>query len=116
MCVYKNVMEILVEEEVVRQYKTLSADISYPKPEEIVAYSLNQLPPLYATSEQGLQYQIQRGRIKFEARIAQTVQQAIVAVRRKLQTQNTPLRQTQVAVMGNKLQELRQLYQNDDTP
>lgn len=116
MCIYKNVMEILVEEEVIRQYKALSVDASYPKPEDIVAYALNQLPPLYATSEQGLQYQIQRGRVKFAIRITQTVQQAIAAVRRKLQTQNTPLRQAQVAVMGHKLQELRQLYQGDNPP
>ncbi|MDX1976892.1 MAG: late competence development ComFB family protein [Pseudanabaenaceae cyanobacterium bins.68] len=45
---------------------------------EVVAYALNHLKPMYATSEQGLQQQRQRAKIELSVEIIQTVRQAIV--------------------------------------
>lgn len=115
MGTYKNIMELLVEEEVVRQCKALSARASaYINSEELIAYALNQLPPLYATSEQGLEYQIQKGRIKFSPQITQAVQRAIAAVRRDPLRRHTPLKQHQIVPMRDVLQQVRALLKDDD--
>lgn len=92
MGIYKNVMELLVEEEVVRQFKALSERVAaYVNQVEWVAYALNQLPPLYATSEKGLKQQIQTGRTKYNKEIQQAVQRALVAIRRDPIRSSTPL-------------------------
>ncbi|MBD1849915.1 late competence development ComFB family protein [Leptolyngbya sp. GB1-A1] len=115
MGTYKNIMELLVEEEVIRQCKTLSARASaYINSEELIAYALNQLPPLYATSEQGLEYQIQKGKIKFSPQITQAVQRAIAAVRRDPLRRYTPLKQNQAAPLSDVLKQVRHLLKDDD--
>jgi Late competence development protein ComFB len=116
MGAYKNAMEVLVEEEVDRQIKALpSRSMSHSNRTELVAYALNQLPALYATSERGLDYQLQNGKAKFAPRIKQAVQRAIAAVSRdpirtyaplKLQHQSTQLRDV--------LHQLRLLLKNDE--
>ncbi|WP_088892717.1 late competence development ComFB family protein [Leptolyngbya ohadii] len=115
MGTYKNIMEMLVEEEVIRQCKALpSRSSSYFNSEELIAYALNQLPPLYATSEQGLQYQLQKGRAKFGPQITQAVQRAIAAVRRDPLRRNTPLEKGQAVPLNNVLQQMRQLLRDED--
>ncbi len=89
MGIYKNVMELLVEEEVVRQFSALPPRVSaYINPTEWTAYALNQLPPLYATSEKGVTHQLRRGKAQYGAEVKQAVQRALAAVRRD------PLRST----------------------
>jgi hypothetical protein len=108
-------MELLVEEEVIRQCKALSARASaYIHSEELIAYALNQLPPLYATSEQGLEYQIQKGKIKFSPQITQAVQRAIAAVRRDPLRRHTPLKQNQATPMSEVLKQVRHLLKDDE--
>lgn len=113
MITYKNVMELLVEEEVIRQYKALPARMaSYTNRSEWIAYALNQLPPLYATSEKGLRCQIQRGKDKYQAAIRQAVQRALAAIRRDPLRSSVPLRLSQVP--GHEiLDQLRFLLRND---
>ena len=114
MGTYKNVMELLVEEEVVRQCKVLPSRVAaYMNSEELVAYALNQLPALYATSNQGLEYQIQRGRAKHRLEIEKAVQRAIAAVRRDPLRRHTPLTLAQVTPLREVLQQLRRLLKND---
>lgn len=115
MGTYKNIMELLVEEEVIRQCKTLSArSSSYINTEELIAYALNQLPPLYATSQQGLEYQIQKGRIKFSPQITQAVQRAIAAVRRDPLRRHTPLKLSHATPLSDVLKQVRQLLKDED--
>lgn len=114
MGTYKNVMELLVEEEVVRQCKALPSRVAaYMNPEELVAYALNQLPALYATSSQGLEYQIQKGRVKHRPEIEKAVQRAIAAVRRDPLRRHTPLTLAQATPLREVLQQLRRLLKND---
>jgi hypothetical protein len=114
MGAYKNVMELLVEEEVVRQFKALSPRVApYIKQTELVAYALNQLPPLYATSEKGLECQLQRGKAKYAAQIAQAVKQAVAGVCRDPLRTCTPLQSQQSAPLREVLHQLRVLLQND---
>lgn len=116
MGIYKNVMELLVEEEVSRQYEALSPRIaSYVNPTELVAYALNQLPALYATSEKGLEYQLRRGKEKYMAQIAQAVKRALAAVSRDPLRSSNPL-QDQLSIstpLREVLHQMRLLLRND---
>lgn len=114
MGIYKNVMELLVEEEVSRQYKALSPRMaSYVNPTELVAYALNQLPALYATSEKGLEYQLKRGREKYMAQIAQAVQRAMAAVSRDPLRASNPLQDQFATPLREVLHQMRLLLRND---
>jgi hypothetical protein len=44
---------------------------------DITAYALNRLPPLYATTEEGANYQKQRAKNELQGLITQRVQEAI---------------------------------------
>ncbi len=80
---YMNVMEILVEEEVRSQTQNLSdRTAEVLRSGEIIAYALNQLPSLYATTQRGLDYQVKEGRKKYAVEITKAVRCAINAVMR----------------------------------
>ncbi|MBD2461282.1 late competence development ComFB family protein [Oscillatoria sp. FACHB-1407] len=115
MGAYKNAMEVLVEEEVDRQVKALPARSTvYINRLELVAYALNQLPSLYATSERGFDYQLQRGRSKFQEQITQAVRRALAAIRRDPIRTYAPLQAPhQSAPLREVLHELRLLLKND---
>jgi len=112
---YRNVMESLVVEEVEKQFQTLSAKVSrYVNKAEVIAYALNRLPALYATSEKGWQQQRERARKEMESRILTAVRQAIAAVQRDPLRAEIPLRveddqEAQVALQG-----LRTLLQREE--
>lgn len=75
-----NVMEELVLTEAISRVaeieatseSSLSLDVG-----DIAAYALNRLPPLYATTEEGANYQRERARAELEELIAQQVGEAI---------------------------------------
>jgi hypothetical protein len=114
MEIYKNVMELLVEEEVSRQFKALPPRFaSYVKEVELTAYALNQLPALYATSEQGLQYQLKRGHDRYKKQISQAVQRALAAVSRDPLRNSNPLQAQAVTGLRDVLHQLRLLLKND---
>jgi hypothetical protein len=116
MGIYKNVMELLVEDEVSRQYEALPPRMaSYVNPTELVAYALNQLPALYATSEQGLEYQLKRGKEKYRRQIVQAVQRALAAVSRDPLRSSSPLQDqfSLSAPLREVLHQLRLLLRND---
>lgn len=78
---YRNVMEELVIAEVETQIQRLSPKVTKDiKVCEVVAFALNRLPPLYATSKRGWQRQMERGKAELQERIAITVRQGITAV------------------------------------
>ena len=87
-----NVMEILVAEEVERQMKRFpSALLEYVKAVEVETYALNRLPPLYAASHEGLEYQKQRAIREFGDKIKTMVRHAFSAVQRDPLRKSTPL-------------------------
>ena len=87
---YRNVMELLVKEEVRRQSESLANSL---KLTEVVPYALNRLPSLYASSEEGLAFQIRRGRMTFGKQVKQVVEAAIAVVRQNPHRPCTPLQQ-----------------------
>ena len=85
-----NVMELLVAEEVDRQMAGLPERLlKYLKRSEVETFALNRLPSLYASSEQGLHHQRQKGQQALKSEIAAAVRQAFAAV------QSDPIRMSQ---------------------
>lgn len=114
MNIYQNAMESLVEQEVDRQLKALPPKVaSYINRLELIAYALNQLPALYATSEQGLQHQIRRGMATHGAQVSQAVQRAIAVIRRDPLRSYQPLRAKQSPVLQDVLCQLRRVLKNE---
>ncbi len=73
-----NVMEELVLTEAISRVAEIEATSeSSLDVGDIAAYALNRLPPLYATTEEGANYQRQRARAQLEELIAQQVGEAI---------------------------------------
>jgi Late competence development protein ComFB len=88
---YKNVMEILVNQEVQRQLKRLPNNLlKYIDPLQVATHALNHLPPLYASSEEGARQQKHRGEESKE-QIAIAVRRGIAAVQRDPLRASTPL-------------------------
>ena len=87
---YKNVMEVLVAEEVDCQLCQLPQRMAkYISRMEVETYALNRLPSLYASSEAGWRYQCQKGQVEFQRQIKNAVRQAFAAV------QLDPIRRSQ---------------------
>lgn len=78
---YCNVMELLVAQEVHRQLQQLPPKlVNYINPAQAIAYALNRLPALYATSPRGWYLQQQRAKAKLAPQIIVAVGQALAAV------------------------------------
>ncbi|MFE1746158.1 late competence development ComFB family protein [Coleofasciculus sp. H7-2] len=78
---YCNVMELLVAQEVHRQLQQLPPKlVKYINPAQAIAYALNRLPALYATSPRGWYLQQQRAKAKLAPQIVVAVGQALAAV------------------------------------
>ncbi|AFY76807.1 Late competence development protein ComFB [Pleurocapsa sp. PCC 7327] len=72
-----NVMEELVISEVVKRVSEVDGNDSALDVGDIAAYALNRLPPLYATTEEGADYQRQRAKEELRDLIAEQVQEAM---------------------------------------
>jgi hypothetical protein len=115
MGVYQNAMELLVTEEVKRQLQFVPPRMmAYVNQTELLAYALNQLPGLYATSEAGLAYQLNKGRAQYHQQIVQAVRRAFAAINRDPIRQSTPLpEEIRLPRLQETLYQLRQLLKND---
>lgn len=100
-----NVMEELVLTEAIARVAEIEAtsdrslDVG-----DIAAYALNRLPPLYATTEEGAQYQRQKARADLQELIAQQISEAIT---RNLDRPNDDRTPVVAKTTGNEL--LRQV-------
>lgn len=89
---YRNALEPLVTDEVARQLEQLSPKlVKYINPEQVIAYALNRLPPLYATSVEGWTRQQEIAKSKLEKQIFLAVRQGLAAVQRDPLKVTTPL-------------------------
>ncbi|ELR97444.1 late competence development ComFB family protein [Gloeocapsa sp. PCC 73106] len=79
--VIRNVMEVLVAEEVARQICYHSESVTRQiNSLEIISYALNRLPSLYASSEEGFTYQKLKGELILKTKIEATVKEAFAAI------------------------------------
>jgi hypothetical protein len=92
--VYYNAIEPMVVEEVERQLNKLSPKmLKYVDPAQVIAYALNRLPALYATSEEGWHWQQVRAKTKLKQQITIAVRQALIAVQSDPLKVSTPLQE-----------------------
>lgn len=90
--VNRNVMEILVAEEIDRQISRLPNNIKkFVNPIEVATYALNRLPALYASSQLGFNKQKLKGRSEYSVHITQQVRKGFAAIQKDLLRSSTPL-------------------------
>ncbi len=89
----RNAIEPLVEEEVERQLQHLPPQmVKYIDPVQVLAYALNRLPALYATSEEGWHRQQLRAKQHLSNQIFTAVRQGFAAVQKDPLRVATPLK------------------------
>jgi len=90
--IHRNVMEVLVSEEIERQIVRLPSNIKkFINPVEVATYALNRLPALYASSQQGFNKQKIKGRSEYSVNITQEVRKGFAAIQQDLLRTSTPL-------------------------
>ena len=90
--VNRNVMELLVSEEIDRQMVRLPENIrKFINPLEVATYALNRLPALYASSQQGYNKQKVKGRSQYSVKITQEVRKGFAAIQQDILRSSTPL-------------------------
>lgn len=88
----RNVMEVLVADEIKRQIVRLPENIrKFINTIEVATYALNRLPALYASSQQGFNKQKLKGRSQYSVKITQEVRKGFAAVQQDLLRSSTPL-------------------------
>jgi hypothetical protein len=111
-----NVLEKLVLANTEEQLKRLSNVVSRQvKIEDVAAYALNRLPPMYATCAQGYKRQQHRAQVELADEIESAVVQAILTLSKTPKRLVGPLPLTRFDLDQDKaLAELRSLLQRDD--
>ncbi len=90
--IHRNVMELLVSDEIDRQIVRLPNNIrKFINTIEVATYALNRLPALYASSQQGFNKQKLKGRSQYSVKITQEVRKGFAAVQQDLLRNSTPL-------------------------
>lgn len=93
--IHRNVMEVLVAEEIERQIVRLPNNMrKFINPIEVATYALNRLPALYASSQQGFNKQKLKGRSDYSVKITQEVRKGFAAIQQDLLRSSTPLLST----------------------
>jgi hypothetical protein len=111
-----NAMEVLVREEIDRQLleskTTPSQDFDRS---DAIAYALNRLPALYATTEQGWERQLKRARRSLMDLVSMTVTWGIKEAQRKYKPSDTPLAGDHLRHPAERaLSELRLIFGRED--
>lgn len=90
---YRNAIEPLVAEELEQQLDRLPKQIvKYVNPAQVMAYALNRLPALYATSEEGWRRQQLRAKQQLKEQIVTAVRQGLAVVQKDPLKSSTPLK------------------------
>ena len=88
----RNVMELLVSEEIDRQMVRLPNNIKkFINRIEVATYALNRLPALYASSQQGYNKQKLKGRSEYSVKITQEVRKGFAIIQQDILRSSTPL-------------------------
>lgn len=110
--VHRNVMEILVSEEIERQIVRIPSNIKkFINPIEVATYALNRLPALYASSQQGFNKQKLKGRAEYSVQITQEVRKGFAAIQQDLLRSSTPLLSTNESEIDKSIKEAKAALQ-----
>lgn len=108
----RNVMEILVKEEINKQSSRLPSNIiEHINLLEVATYALNRLPALYASSQQGFNRQKLKGHAKYATEITQAVRRGFAAVQQDLLRYSKPIVESEEISLNSRAQELEEAKQ-----
>lgn len=96
---YKNVMELLVDQEIdfqIKHNKRLKSLMPYLDVLDVATYALNRLPPLYASSNEGIERQKRKAKQNFKRKIEQAVSLGFAAVENDPLRTNTPIQEKNI--------------------
>ena len=109
---HRNVMELLVAEEIERQIVRLPSNIKkFINPIEVATYALNRLPALYASSQQGFNKQKLKGRSQHSVKITQEVRKGFAAIQQDILRSSTPLLAENESEMEKSIKEAKAALQ-----
>jgi len=110
----RNALEELVIEEAEAQYKRLGADVKKRVDlSEVIAYTLNRLPPMYATTQRGWVQQRKKADQELGAAIAKTVRNGFLSTQSDVLRQNDPIPDHELISQARSLFKLRKLFSKD---
>jgi hypothetical protein len=110
--IHRNVMEMLVAEEIERQIVRLPSNIQkFVNPIEVATYALNRLPALYASSQQGFNKQKLKGRSEHSVKITQEVRKGFAAIQQDLLRNSTPLQAENESEVDKSIKEAKAALQ-----
>jgi len=107
MASLKNVIEDIVLAEAIAQLKNVDSDSTNFS--EVVAYALNRLPPLYASTDRGWLQQRKRAHSELSTKIQASVRQAILGVKFDPTRQVEPLPEEEIESPAHSLAKLQKL-------
>jgi len=110
----RNALEELVIEEAEAQYNRLGADVKKRVDlSEVIAYTLNRLPPMYATTQRGWVQQRKRAAQELGAVIGKTVRNGFLSTQSDVLRQTDPIPAHELISQARSLFKLRKLFSKD---
>lgn len=110
----RNALEELVIEEAEAQYKRLGADVKKRVDlSEVIAYTLNRLPPMYATTQRGWVQQRKKAEQELGSAITKTVRNGFLSTQSDVLRQNDPIPDHELISQARSLFKLRKLFSKD---
>ena len=110
----RNTLEELVIEEAEAQYKRLGADVQKRVDlSEVIAYTLNRLPPMYATTQRGWSQQRKKASQELGAAISKTVRNGFLSTQSDALRQTDPIPAHELISQARSLFKLRKLFNKD---
>lgn len=110
----RNALEELVIEEAEAQYKRLGADIKKRVDlSEVIAYALNRLPPMYATTQRGWTQQRKRAEQELGQAIAKSVRNGFLSTQSDNLRQNDPIPAHELISQARSLAKLRKIFNKE---
>ncbi|PZU93711.1 MAG: competence protein ComFB [Pseudanabaena sp.] len=110
----RNALEELVIEEAESQYKKLGADVKKRVDlSEVIAYTLNRLPPMYATTQRGWVQQRKKAEQEMGAAITKTVRNGFLSTQSDVLRQTDPIPAHELISQARSLAKLRKLFSKE---
>ncbi|PZO44271.1 MAG: competence protein ComFB [Pseudanabaena frigida] len=110
----RNALEELVIDEAEAQYKRLGADVKKRVDlSEVIAYTLNRLPPMYATTQRGWVQQRKRADQELGVAITKTVRNGFLSTQSDVLREPDPIPAHELISQARSLVKLRKLFNKD---
>lgn len=113
MASLKNVLEDIVLSEAIAQLEKISGS-NHTSLSEIVAYALNRLPPLYASTDRGWLQQRKRAYGELSTKIQDAVRKAIIGVKSDPDRQVEPIPEQEIESPAHSLAKIQKLLGKPD--